>query len=172
MPAQGADWYAGAPSPEAPFVLPRGPWGAQSQDAKSTNCTDNCRVRLRRRRRHPGGPQDVRVDGRLRHVRDHGRDGAGHPARLRLRRVGAEPWRSKSTVLDDIGADAVKTGMSPACHYRSVASGNTERAPRVDPVMVAKGGDKLLRDDAYALKQRLFGDGRHAQPAGSRGWAA
>jgi len=64
-------------------------------------------------------------------------------------------------VLGDIGADAVKTGMlSSAAIIEAVA----DRVKHwdvtmlvVDPVMVAKGGDKLLRDDAIAaLKERLF----------------
>jgi hydroxymethylpyrimidine/phosphomethylpyrimidine kinase len=64
-------------------------------------------------------------------------------------------------VLDDIGADAVKTGMlSSAPIINAVA----ERVKHwnvtqlvVDPVMVAKGGDKLLRDDAVtALRERLL----------------
>src|SRR3989304_10178321 len=64
-------------------------------------------------------------------------------------------------VLDDIGADAVKTGMlSSAAIIEAVA----ERMERwgvknlvVDPVMVAKGGDRLLREDAVAaLRERLL----------------
>ena len=64
-------------------------------------------------------------------------------------------------VMDDIGADAVKTGMLSSAPIIEVVA---ERLRRwrvsdlvVDPVMVAKGGDKLLRDDAIAaLKQRLL----------------
>ena len=64
-------------------------------------------------------------------------------------------------VLGDIGADAVKTGMlSSAPIVEAVA----ERLQRwevttlvVDPVMVAKAGDRLLREDAVeALKSKLL----------------
>jgi hydroxymethylpyrimidine/phosphomethylpyrimidine kinase len=55
-------------------------------------------------------------------------------------------------VLDDIGADAVKTGMlANASIVTTVVSRLREhRIDRlvVDPVMVAKGGHKLLEDDA------------------------
>jgi len=65
-------------------------------------------------------------------------------------------------VLDDLGADAVKTGM---LHRPEVIVAVTEtlasHAPGVpvvvDPVMVAKGGHKLLGDDAHgALVSRLL----------------
>jgi len=64
-------------------------------------------------------------------------------------------------VLGDIGADAVKTGMLAGA---PIIEAVAERVKRwdvqrlvVDPVMVAKGGDKLLRDDAVdALRRRLL----------------
>jgi hydroxymethylpyrimidine/phosphomethylpyrimidine kinase len=64
-------------------------------------------------------------------------------------------------VLGDIGADAVKTGMLASV---PIIEAVTERIRHwhvqnlvVDPVMVAKGGDKLLRDDAVtALKTKLL----------------
>ena len=64
-------------------------------------------------------------------------------------------------VLGDIGADAVKTGMLASA---PIIEAVAERIQRwdvrnlvVDPVMVAKGGDKLLRDDAVtALKTKLL----------------
>ena len=64
-------------------------------------------------------------------------------------------------VLDDIGADAVKTGMlHDAAVIDTVASVLEERAPTVplvlDPVMVAKGGAPLIQLDAIeTLKTRL-----------------
>jgi hydroxymethylpyrimidine/phosphomethylpyrimidine kinase len=64
-------------------------------------------------------------------------------------------------VLDDIGADAVKTGMlHDADVIDTVAAVLEERAPAIplvlDPVMVAKGGAPLIRSDAIdALKRRL-----------------
>ena len=55
-------------------------------------------------------------------------------------------------VLGDIGADAVKTGMlANAAIIETVASKLREHGVTnlvVDPVMVAKGGAKLLEDDA------------------------
>ena len=64
-------------------------------------------------------------------------------------------------VLEDIGVDAVKIGM---LHSPEVIGTVAEKlvqwkCPNVvlDPVMVSKSGDKLLRDDAVkALKQRLI----------------
>jgi hydroxymethylpyrimidine/phosphomethylpyrimidine kinase len=64
-------------------------------------------------------------------------------------------------VLDDIGADAVKTGMlHDAAVIDTVASVLAERAAGVplvlDPVMVAKGGAPLIEPGAIdALKARL-----------------
>jgi hydroxymethylpyrimidine/phosphomethylpyrimidine kinase len=56
------------------------------------------------------------------------------------------------TVVEDIGVDAVKTGMlSNAAIISQVAKDLRELGLRnivVDPVMVAKGGDRLLRADA------------------------
>ena len=64
-------------------------------------------------------------------------------------------------VLDDIGADAAKTGMLSSAEIieavadRLRAHGLT--ALVVDPVMVAKSGDRLLREDAVAaLRERLL----------------
>jgi hydroxymethylpyrimidine/phosphomethylpyrimidine kinase len=65
-------------------------------------------------------------------------------------------------VLDDIGADAIKTGMLfSAPIIRRVAAELELRASSipvvVDPVMVAKGGARLLREDATrALVERLL----------------
>jgi hydroxymethylpyrimidine/phosphomethylpyrimidine kinase len=64
-------------------------------------------------------------------------------------------------VLDDIGADAVKTGMlHDAAVIETVASVLEQRAPAIplvlDPVMVAKGGAPLIQSDSIdALKTRL-----------------
>jgi len=66
-----------------------------------------------------------------------------------------------NVVLDDIGADAIKTGMlHDTAVIEAVASVLEEKAPSVplvvDPVMVAKGGAKLIEDSAIdALKRRL-----------------
>jgi len=66
-----------------------------------------------------------------------------------------------AVVTGDMGVQAAKTGMlSSAAIIATVAGAITElRIPNlvVDPVMVAKGGAKLLRDDAVAaLRERLL----------------
>ena len=65
------------------------------------------------------------------------------------------------SVLDDIGADAVKTGMLSSPEIietvsEEMARRSVERLV-VDPVMVAKSGDRLLRQDAVsALRTKLI----------------
>ncbi len=62
-------------------------------------------------------------------------------------------------VLDDIGADAVKTGMLGSVDVveRVAAILDTTSAPAVvDPVMVAKGGASLLEDRAIAAVRALM----------------
>ena len=61
-------------------------------------------------------------------------------------------------VMSDIGADAAKTGMLSSSEIvRTVAAGvrrhGIERLV-VDPVMVAKSGDRLLREDAIEAVRR------------------
>ncbi len=64
--------------------------------------------------------------------------------------------------LSDIGADAVKTGMLGSAEMAGTVAAALERhAPAiplvVDPVMVAKGGARLIDEDAVAaLKTRLL----------------
>ncbi|MCM2264009.1 MAG: bifunctional hydroxymethylpyrimidine kinase/phosphomethylpyrimidine kinase [Desulfuromonadales bacterium] len=56
-------------------------------------------------------------------------------------------------VLTDIGADTVKTGMLYSADIVECVAGLLERyglAAVVDPVMIAKGGAPLLRDEAMA----------------------
>lgn len=65
------------------------------------------------------------------------------------------------SVLEDIGADAVKIGMlhSSEIIYKIAALLREYQVPNivVDPVMVATSGDKLLQDDAIdTLHQELF----------------
>ena len=65
------------------------------------------------------------------------------------------------TVVEDIGVDAVKTGMlANAAIISQVARDLKELGLEkivVDPVMVAKGGDRLLRADAVeAMAKELF----------------
>ncbi len=64
-------------------------------------------------------------------------------------------------VLDDLGADAIKTGMlGDAATVALVADMLRQHAAKVklvvDPVMVAKGGASLLTDDAVAHLRRLL----------------
>ena len=62
-------------------------------------------------------------------------------------------------VLDDIGADAIKTGMlgSTAVVERVAAILDSCAAPAVvDPVMIAKGGQALLPDEAVAAVKALM----------------
>ena len=63
-------------------------------------------------------------------------------------------------VVGDLGVDAVKTGMLSSAAIIEVVAGRLrahglERVV-VDPVMVAKGGDRLLREDAVAALTRLM----------------
>lgn len=76
-----------------------------------------------------------------------------HPLPLDL--IGAQA----RAVLDDIGADAIKTGMlgSVAVVERVAAILDTSDAPAVvDPVMVAKGGAALLDADAVEAVRSLM----------------
>ena len=84
--------------------------------------------------------------------------------------VGVSTWSAVSVdlvvaqieaVVSDIGADAVKTGMLPNA---GVVAAVAEAATRlsltrlvVDPVMIAKSGDRLIDDDAVdAFKSALI----------------
>jgi hydroxymethylpyrimidine/phosphomethylpyrimidine kinase len=69
--------------------------------------------------------------------------------------------RQIEVVLADIGADAVKTGMlHDAPVIRAVAAALDEHAPDiplvVDPVMVAKGGARLIEEGAIAALKSLL----------------
>jgi hydroxymethylpyrimidine/phosphomethylpyrimidine kinase len=62
-------------------------------------------------------------------------------------------------VLSDIGADVIKTGMLGESEIVELAAELLDEAARpavVDPVMVAKGGARLLDPDALQLVQRLL----------------
>ncbi len=77
-----------------------------------------------------------------------------HPVPLQFVRA---QWEA---VADDIGLDAVKTGMLHSAGLVELVAGLLEgvAAPVVvDPVMVAKGGDRLLAAEANAaLRERLL----------------
>src|SRR6202023_1452740 len=69
--------------------------------------------------------------------------------------------RQIEVVLDDIGADAIKTGMLPdAAVIETIAAVLQERAAAiplvVDPVMVAKGGARLIDPAAVEALKRLL----------------
>ncbi|HEV7369737.1 bifunctional hydroxymethylpyrimidine kinase/phosphomethylpyrimidine kinase [Arenibaculum sp.] len=69
--------------------------------------------------------------------------------------------RQMRLMLDDIGADAVKTGMLNSAEVIEAIVGVLVDYPQVpvvvDPVMVAKGGDRLLQETAArALETRLL----------------
>jgi hydroxymethylpyrimidine/phosphomethylpyrimidine kinase len=69
--------------------------------------------------------------------------------------------RQIEVVLDDIGADAIKTGMlHDAAVIETVAAVLQQRASAVplvvDPVMVAKGGARLIDPDAVEALKRLL----------------
>ncbi len=63
-------------------------------------------------------------------------------------------------VATDIGADAVKTGMLSSAAIVEAVAGRIRRYGFtnlvVDPVMVAKGGDRLLREDAVEALRTLL----------------
>lgn len=64
-------------------------------------------------------------------------------------------------VVGDIGCDAVKTGMLATAAIVEVTAAAVEALDLpnlvIDPVMVAKGGDRLLQEDAvHALKSTLL----------------
>ena len=83
--------------------------------------------------------------------------------------------RQIEVVLDDIGADAVKTGMlHDAAVIETVAAVLEERAAAVplvvDPVMAAKGGARLIEADAVeALKAAAHRARDGADPEPPRG---
>ena len=73
------------------------------------------------------------------------------------------------SVLDDIGADAVKTGMlvngEIIARVAELLAGYGVRNLVIDPVMVAKGGAPLLEEEAVgAMKKKLFSLARLVTP--------
>ena len=72
-------------------------------------------------------------------------------------------------IADDMGADAVKTGMLASSEIIRAVAGRLEargmRSVVVDPVMVAKGGARLIRADAVdALRDVLIPMARVVTP--------
>jgi hydroxymethylpyrimidine/phosphomethylpyrimidine kinase len=70
--------------------------------------------------------------------------------------------RQMEVVLADIGADCIKTGMLHRAEVIEAVLGVIDRVPAqiplvVDPVMIAKGGTRLLdRAAEYVLRRRLL----------------
>src|SRR5690606_30633448 len=72
-------------------------------------------------------------------------------------------------VLDDIGADAIKTGMLGSVEVveRVAAILDSGHAPAVvDPVMIAKGGHPLLAEAARSEERRVGKGGRSRRTRG------
>ncbi len=70
-------------------------------------------------------------------------------------------YQQLKSVLEDIGTDATKIGMVQDTHVvesiRKVWDEHGEGPVVLDPVMIAKSGDRLLRDEAIdSLKERRF----------------
>ena len=116
--------------------------------ARPATCPDHCRLRLRRRGRDPGRPEDHAGTRRPRHVRDHRRDRAEFPRRTGVSDLaGRGGTRSDRAVLDDIGADAIKTRMPSSADSSSPwpkPSATTACPPWSIRSRVSKHGDPLL----------------------------
>ena len=137
---------------------------------------DHRRLGLRRRRRHPGGSQDVLGVPGVRHV---GADRASpprtpsactgvHERAPRVRR------RARSTPCC---ATSAPTRSRSACSStapiierrgRAAARARARRRSSLDPVMIAKSGDALLQPDARAgarsTRMLPLARGGHAEP--------
>lgn len=76
--------------------------------------------------------------------------------------------RQFAAVAEDIGADAVKTGMLHSAELVELVArlvGRLDAPLVVDPVMVAKGGDRLLASEAVAaVRERLLPRARLVTP--------
>ena len=142
------------------------------------------RLRLRRRRRHPGRPQGLRRAGRVRHQRPHGGHRAEHPGcRRGAAAAPAHRHRAVRRVLDRLrrprgedrdarhpgdrgrggrgrpGRPAAATSSSTRCSSPRVDTGSAWwRAVRA-AAAVRQGGDAELRG----------GRGDHRTPGGRRG---
>ena len=112
-------------------------------------------ARSQRRRRYPGGHQGFQRPRRLWHGGAHGDHGAEHARRDggagRARR--ALVCEQLETLLADVRIDAIKVGMLANAEIAAAVAARLARIrPQqlvVDPVMVAKSGDRLL--DAAAI---------------------
>ena len=129
----------------------------------ATQGPDHRRLRLRRRRGHPGGSQDVlRLPG-VRHVRDHRGDGAELPRRpgrgepaARVRGAAARRRSSGTSAPTRPSAGCSRPRRSSRRSPSRLATHRIEKLV-VDPVMVAKSGDPLLQPDARAaLADRIL----------------
>ena len=158
-----------------------GPAPVGSASAADGASADRRRFRLRRRGRDPGGSQD---DARLRRARDECAD-RRHRAEL-ARRAGLvgdarEAVRAQfRSVVDDIGVDAIKTGMlgrRARARWSPTCSPPCPSAPRWCSTRSAwsKHGDPLIDDDAVAALRTLLFPLRHRghpEPGTRRGLLA
>ncbi len=123
---------------------------------------DNRRFRLRWRRRHPGRPQDLCRARGLRHLRhhrahrpEHGRrhGRARDSGRIRHRADRSRGQRHRLRRGEDRDARHLRHRRGGGGAVEALELPNLV----VDPVMVAKSGDRLLDDDAvHALRATLL----------------
>ena len=138
------------------------PDGHPPGDRPSAGRADHRRQRPLRRRRYPGGPEDLLGPRRLRHVGDHRADRTEHPGRHRRprgpRRVRhPSSWtRSPPTCASTRSRSACS--RPPRWPTRSPPSCERHACDVVvlDPVMVATSGDRLLAADAVEAVRRLL----------------
>ena len=139
-------------------------------------CPFHRRLRSKRRRRHPGRPEDVLRTRRLRHGGDHRADGAEHAGRAIIsdrrsgicrrtdrcdlrRRAGGCGEDRHGGDRGDCGSD--RGPAAPSCgaqHRARSGDGGEER-----PSSAARG-----RGRGTARHARADGAGDHAEPAGGR----
>ena len=158
----------------------RGSWSAEGSSWPCSSHEDRAHDRglgLRRRRRHPGRPQDLPAVRRLRHLghrrphraeharrpavetglRGHGRRAARRPGRGPAARRRSRPACSPTSSLVRLVAKAIReNGWSPLV---------------VDPVMVSTSGHRLLDAGGRGRRPREPASARrpgHAQPRRGR----
>ena len=138
------------------------------------------RLGLRRRRRHPGRPENLLRARRLRRFGDRGAHGAEHQRRQRGLR-GAAGIRRRA---DRCGVLRPRRRRGEDRYARQCRSRQSRRGRAVaitaqtrivlDPVMVATSGDRLLTPDAVEAMRttpRSTGAGGDAEPARGGGAA-
>ena len=144
------------------LLLPSSAWPADRRKGRARAAPhprrpDHRRLGFRRRRGHPGGPQDLLGARRLRRQRHHRDHGAEHAGRHRSSRSPPPSSPRRSRRCSTISPSAPSSSACWRASDRSGGGGGLARlaVPVVlDPVMIAKSGDALLRrrgrDDAAA----------------------